>query len=207
MPRTGLDDISDEALGREIFALWHHYFITNVPFTMNGNPVDQITDEQLEAILPTFRGIARVAAFNQDTDNESLAGVEKGIRLCGSGNFNRGGRMFRAYFERLDEAKTGRRRQSAIASNPRPDYLQSVLIDLVRKKPNVSRGEAIEELRRLEALPDNDPGRHHPKIERVAEGRVEWREPNNPAASAPLSNIKYRLRNARSFVNKEPQLL
>jgi hypothetical protein len=205
--RMPLDRLSNEDLGREIWALWHHYFITNLPFTMNGDPVAQITGEQLEAILPSFKGIVRVATFNQDTDNESLAGVEKGLRLCASGNFNRGGRMFRAYFERLDEAKTGRRRQSAIASSPRPDYLQNVLVDLVKAKPNITRSEAIEELQRLADLPDDDPGRRNPKIERVAEGRVEWREPSNPAASAPLSNIKYRLRNTRNLVNKDSGLL
>ena len=54
MPRF-LDLVSDEDLGREIFALWHSYYIQNLPFTINGASVSQITNKQLEQILPRFR--------------------------------------------------------------------------------------------------------------------------------------------------------
>jgi hypothetical protein len=197
MPRA-LDALSDEALGREIWALWHHYFITNVPFTINGKPAGQITDEQLEAILPSFRGIVRVATFNQDTDNESLAGIEKGLRLCASGDFDRGGRMFRAYLERLDEARTGRRRQSAIAGNARPDYLQRVLTEIDEQKPGITPLETKEELKRRVGAPGEEP-RIHAWDEDADE--VQWMEKGKPMLSAPFSGLKdrlYKIRRRRS---------
>jgi hypothetical protein len=209
MPRA-LDALSDEALGREIWALWHHYFITNVPFTINGDTVPKITNEQLEAILPGFRGIVRVATFNQDTDNESLTGVEKGLRLCGSGNFDRGGRMFRAYFERLDEAKTGRRRQSALARRKRrSSYLHTRVAEMVKAQQDITTPEVLRRLERLVEQEAHLDWKVLPKMDRVenendGKGVIEWSEPNRRkrggeplAKSAPTSTIPHMLSRIR----------
>ena len=76
MPRF-LDCVSDEDLGREIWALFHAYYIQNLPFTINGAPVSRITNKQLEQILPGFRVIVRVATFDQDTDDEGLSQAQR----------------------------------------------------------------------------------------------------------------------------------
>jgi hypothetical protein len=195
-----LDSLSDEDLGREIWALWHAYYIQKLPFTINGASVSRITNKQLKQILPGFRVIVRVATFDQDTNDESLAGLEKGLRRCSSGDFAGGGRLFRAHFERRIEAKTGRRRQSAIASLPRPDYLQTVLMELVRANFSITKQAAIEELKRREGPPGEEP-----RIDRVdeREDEVWWIEPGKPEKSAPLSGLKHRLRNARRAVREE----
>jgi hypothetical protein len=191
MPR-GLDLVSDEDLGREIFALWHSYYIQNLPFTINGASVSQITNKQLEQILPGFRDIVSLATFDQDTDDESLTGLEKGLRRCGSGDFTGGGRLFRAHFERRIEAKTGRRRQSAAASKPRPGrrhYLQDVLREIVTANPGIKWGGALNELRRRAELP-RDPDKPH--IEQVCEVEgVAWLEPGKVARDPlPMKKVK-----------------
>jgi len=148
-----LDHMTDEQLGKEINALWHAYFIQNLPFTINGAAVREITDEQLKQILPGFRGIVRVATFDQDADNASLTSVEKGLRRCAFGDFAGGGKLFRAYFEQRDEAKTGRRRQSAIARKKRPrrrTYLQEVSREIVTANPGIQWEGFLKELRRCE---------------------------------------------------------
>ena len=190
MPRF-LDLVSDEDLGREIFALWHSYYIQNLPFTINGASVSQITNKQLEQILPGFREIVRLATFDQDTDDESLTGLEKGLRRCESGDFTSGGKLFRAHFERRIEAKTGRRRQSAAGRQPRPGrrhYLQDVLREIVTANPGIRWEGAIQELRRREEPSSNSD---KPQIELVHEVKgVEWFEPGKGARNLPISKVR-----------------
>jgi hypothetical protein len=200
-----LDALSDEQLGKEVFALWHAYFIRSLPFTINGAPVREITDTQLRQILPGFRGIVRVATFNQDTDDASLTGVEKGLRRCASGNFAGGGKLFRPYFEQRDEARTGRRRQSAIARKKRPgrrDYLHTVLAEILTANPRIKWPEVLEELSRRASLP-RDPDK--PRIERVCEAEdvVEWVEPGKEAAELSLKRTKGRFYEARDIMLRQ----
>jgi len=68
---------------------------------------------------------------------------------------------------------------------------------------DITPSQAEVELERLIALPDDDPKRSKPRIERIIEGKVEWRESKNPSASAPLSGLKDRLQTARKFVKKQ----
>lgn len=104
------------------------------------------------------------------------------------------------FSELVDEAATGRRRQRANASKPRPDYLQRVIIKLVTANEKIRIGGLTEELKRLATLAIDDPDRRKARIERVDEGDdvIEWRDPpKTPAGSAQLSQLKHRLRNAR----------
>jgi hypothetical protein len=190
-----LDRISDEDLGRDFCVLWERYWIENVPFTINGASVPQIPDDQLKLILPAFKGLIRVASLNQDTNNYELMGLEKALHLYTSGDYTRVGKIFRAYTEHRDEAKTGRRRQSTIARKKRPgrrSYLHEVLRDIATVTSKWE--EALKELhRRAEPSGNWD----EPHIERVSEAEgVEWHEQGKSAhepakaRDLPISKVK-----------------
>jgi hypothetical protein len=206
-------DLPDEQLALAAYTWWAAAHLESSCVLVDGKPVEHVTPELLEAILPVALERIRQATFDQNTDNEALVGVEKALCLIASGdpaNLPRAGAMFRQhsgnralFLAALKEAATGHGHQSAIASKPRPDFLQKTLIEIVTADPGIQLPGVIRELKRRADLPDHDPGRHNPRIERVDDGGVQWREPNKPDAEAPLTGLKDRLTNARKAVAKK----
>jgi hypothetical protein len=179
--------LSDKDLGLRLYALWAVAQAEKL-----GISEDQISAEIAEDL--------RLRALRLDTDSEDLAGLEKALHLCAKGDSTRGGRMFRKHLHRqamgiatLDEAKTGRRRQRALAQKPRTDALQAVILDVVRRKPAIQCNELIAQLRLQE---------HRGVIEAIneAEACIEWTDKKRRAKSTALSALPARLSRARKIL-------
>jgi hypothetical protein len=131
------------------------------------------------------------------------SGSKKALKVVANGELARGGRMFRDYCNRLkitiaafDEAKTGRRRQSAKAKKPRPDAFNGLIEEILQRKPKITVDELIDECRK-EAGGDiiyeiNDDDRKVVWIDKKAK-RERLRD-------APFSGLKDRLSRARKNI-------
>jgi hypothetical protein len=177
----------------------------------DGVPVFAVPPELLEVVMPSAVERIRADTFQASTRNEGNLGVKEALHLCAFGDYAGGGRMARqwrarriTFREMHEELATGRNRQRRLGNKPRlRDYLQCRLVKMVEADFDITPSQAEAELQRLIALPDDGPERCKARIERIIEGRVEWREPKNPTASAALSGLKDRLQTARKFVNKK----
>jgi hypothetical protein len=189
--------LPDEQLA---LAAWTWWVSANLE--ERGIPLDRATSEDVERI--------RITTLALDTDNQALAGLEKAHRLMAAGKPEdrpRAGRMFREHISQrvtqqaaLNELATGHHRQSAFASSARPDYLQCVLIDLMKANPNIAPLQAKEELKRRVGGPGVEPRIHC--VDEEAE-EVRWYEKGKPELqSAPFSGLKDRLFKARKARQK-----
>jgi hypothetical protein len=198
---------SDEQLGIEFWNSWCAYKLQGLQVRVHGVALDPIPPAFREEFRPAFVEAIRIEAFKEDTANEGLVGIEKALRLCASGNYAAAGRLVRQYFARritLEEAQnelaTGHHRQSAVAHNARPDYLQRCLTEIVDQKPDITPLKAIQELKRRVGPPGEEPRIHG--VDEEA-GEVQWYEKGKPLLqSAPLSALKDRLYNVRKAVRK-----
>jgi hypothetical protein len=179
--------LSDEDLGLRFYAWW-----ATAQAEKLGVSQDQITPENAEHL--------RLRALSLDTDNEDLAGLERALQVCAKGDLARGGRMFRQHLLRqamaiatIDEAKTGRRRQRAVAQRPRTDALRALILEIVQRKPAITLSELIAELRLQE---------HGPVIETVndSEACVEWTDKKHRAKSTSFAALSVRLSRAKNFL-------
>ena len=145
---------SNEQLGREFWTSWCAYKLQAVRVRVDGLLLDPIPLDFLQEFMPAFVEAVRIETFKEDTDNESLVGIEKALLLCTSGNYAAAGKLIRQHFARrttltsaMNELATGHHRQSAFAGNGRPDHLQRVLTEMVEQKLDITPREAKEELK------------------------------------------------------------
>jgi hypothetical protein len=137
------------------------------------------------------------AALTAEADTARGAALEKALRKAASGDLASAGKLLREYLSEgaihlaaLDEAITGKRRQSANGRKPRPDELQLLIEGILAARPDIKLASLLGELRRSqdgEVIDNIDD----------AEGVIEWRGKNNPAGTAPISGLKDRLSRAR----------
>jgi hypothetical protein len=199
-------ELPDEQLGIGFWKYWCAYLLQALKVRVDGIPVDPIPPALLEEIAPAVMEAIRVKALQQDTANEALAGVEKALRLCASGDYAAGGRLLRQYHGRriaflaaLDEAATRRHYQAAIAVHARPDYLTRVLTEIDEQNPGIGPLEATEELKRRVGAPGEEPRIH--SVDEDEAHEVRWVEKGKPVQSALLSGVKdrlYKIRRHRS---------
>jgi hypothetical protein len=196
--------LPDEELGRVFWVWWVVYKLQGAHIWDEGIPVFAVPRWMLKHILPAAVEHIRIQMLQEFTGNEGNLGVERTLHLCASWKFADGGHMLRQVRTRRNSSKETSEKlakyskhQQLFASQPRPDYLQLVLIELVQANFKITPLEAIEELKRRVGLPGVEP-----RIDRVEGGKVWWVEPKKDVQSAPLSGLKDRLQSARDFVKK-----
>jgi hypothetical protein len=202
--------LPNEQRGRALWAWWVMYRLQAARLWDEGIPIFALPAALLNIVMPWAEEHIRTKTLQASTRNEGMLGVERAFHLCAAGDYAGGGRMigqWRArritFTEMHTELATGRSRQRARGRKPRlRDHLQYRLVKMVEVNFYITPSQAEEEIERLIALPDDDPKERKPRIERIIDGRVEWREPKNRCASAPLSGLKDRLQTARTFVKK-----
>jgi hypothetical protein len=195
---------SDEQRGLKFWSCWCAYMFQGLQVSVGGIPLDPIAPEFLDKFLPAFVEAVRGATFRQDTANEDLAGIEKALHRCASGDYAAGGRLLHQFFSRritltsaMNELATAHHRQSAFARKGRPDHLKCVLTELVEQNPGITPLEAKEELKRRVGFPGQEPRIHC--VDEDA-GEVQWYEKGKPELrSAPLSALKDRLHRAKAL--------
>ena len=105
--------------------------------------------------------------------------------------------MFRKHLERqamaiaaLDEVKSGRRRQRANARKPRPDALQTLILQIMKRNPAIPPDGLLAELRKYE---------HGDVIDTFndEESVIDWHNKAGRVFSAPCSGLKDRMSRAR----------
>lgn len=80
--------------------------------------------------------------------------------------------------------------QSLAASNPRPDDLQKIILNIVRENPAISENDLLRELHR----------QAFGVISAIEDGQIEWDSHTGRARSTPVSALKDRLSRAKKFL-------
>lgn len=131
-------ELPDDELGSHLLVLYagYHAEKKNIPTYLFTDFVDDF----VEAI--------RSQTLKMDTDNVEQVALEKAIKLIAGGEPARGGKLFREHMKKratfiaaLDEAVTGRRRQTANAKKPRTHAstpFQQLIFDLVTQDQSMS---------------------------------------------------------------------
>jgi hypothetical protein len=182
-------DLPDEDLVTTLWAWWCAYVAGT-----KGISVELVTPEIGEAI--------RLASLGMDTDNPAMAALEKILRRIAAdipGSSAKTAEMIRAHFlnsalhiAALDEATTGRRRQRDNSRKPRPDRLQSIILEIMTNKPAVTLAELIVQLRRypigdvIDGIKDEDE-------------TIDWHD-EHKLRSTPFSALKHRMSRARKII-------
>ena len=142
-------ELPDDELGSHLLVLYagYHAEKKNIPTYLFTDFVDDF----VEAI--------RSQTLKMDTDNVEQVALEKAIKLIAGGEPARGGKLFREHMKKgatfiaaLDEAVTGRRRQTANAKKPRPTPFQQLIINLITKDPNMTENALEHALKKQEGV-------------------------------------------------------
>jgi len=137
-------ELSDEELGIYMFSWWVAYLANT-----RGIQPEEVTIEMVENI--------RTLSLDIDTDSEDVISIEKALRLAASGEVVRAGKIFRDHLSNrainiaaMDEAISGRRKQTKRARKSRLDSLSSLILVILTEKPTMSYIEVLEMLRKHE---------------------------------------------------------
>lgn len=156
----------------------------------------------LTALTPEIAERIRVATLGIDGDVERFAGEEKMLRRIAQGiaqgDLRSAANLIRQMNARKaeeqsvrDEAKTGRRKQRALAQRPRTDALQAIIIRMVEAKPNITCPGLLSELIIIAARDDDE-------IQDIDELSIMIADNRRDAArSYPLSGLPGRLSRAK----------
>ena len=139
-------ELPDDELGYHLLAVWAGYHAQKLNI-----PIHLVTFDFVEAI--------RSQTLKMDTDNVEHVALEKAIKLIAEGQPARGGKLFREHMKKgatfiaaLDEAVTGRRRQTANAKKPRTTPFQQLIINLITKDPNMTENALEHALKKQEGV-------------------------------------------------------
>ena len=139
-------ELPDDELGYHLLALWAGYHAEK-----NNIPIHDMTFDFVEAI--------RTQSLKMDTDNVEQVTLEKAIKLIAGGEPARGGKLFREHMKKgatfiaaLDEAVTGRRRQTSNAKKPRTTPFQQLIINLVTQDPSMNENALEHALKNQEGV-------------------------------------------------------
>lgn len=144
--------LPDEQLGFHLLAYWsaHHAQQRNIP-------IHEISLEFIEAI--------RVQSLKIDTDNIEHIALEKAIVYIAKGEVARGGKLFKEHMMQgayhlaaLDEAVTGRRRQTENAKKSRTQPFQALIISIVEQTPDVQQNQLLNILKKHPSIIFNSDG-------------------------------------------------
>ena len=177
--------LTDEQLG---FAFWDYWLA--VQAIARRIPLEQVTAEFQEQI--------RTYTFNIDADLPASVVFEKVLKFCAIGKFARAGRILRATLndgaitqELIDELRTGKRRQRALAEKDRADPLAKLIAGIVNKTPDISEPDLRTALRAEQ---------RHGVIDEIddIEGAIWLVDKHGRGGeSVPLSGLKDRLSRAK----------
>jgi hypothetical protein len=81
-------------------------------------------------------------------------------------------------------------RQRKIAQNPRPDALQRLIIEIVRKDSNATWKDVLKKLEKRE---------HSEVIDTIDEEKVEWTDDDGSIKDTAISALKDRVSRAKKF--------
>lgn len=139
-------ELPDDELGYHLLAFWAGYHAEK-----QNIPIHDITFDFVEAI--------RSQSLKMDTDNVEQVTLEKAIKLIAGGEPARGGKLFREHMKKgatfiaaLDEAVTGRRRQTSNAKKPRTTPFQQLIINLVTQDPSMNENALEHALKKQEGV-------------------------------------------------------
>jgi hypothetical protein len=146
-----------------------------------------------------FHEEVRLKILSSDTDSAEHVALEKALKRVASGDLAGGGKMFRDWFQRdqvlflaaLDEAKTGRRKQRKNAVNSRPDGLQSLIMETMRRSPKITARGLWTEFQRL-----YDAG-ERTVVQDISGSVVTFATKSGQLKDAPISGLKDRMSRAR----------
>lgn len=139
-------ELPDDELGYHLLALW-----AGAQAAKRNIPIHDMTFDFVEAI--------RSQSLKMDTDNVEQVALEKAIKLIAGGEPARGGKLFREHMKKgatfiaaLDEAVTGRRRQTSNAKKPRTTPFQQLIISLVTQNPSMNENALEHALKKQEGV-------------------------------------------------------
>lgn len=125
---------------------------------------------------------------------------KEALQVAASGDFSKGGRMFRSYHQRqvmtaaaFNEVKTGRRRQQANAKKSRQDALGAMLLEIMERNPAITSDQLLAELRKrergvvIESINDE-------------EKTIEWINKDGRPRDTPFSGLKDRISRAQKIL-------
>ena len=98
--------------------------------------------------------------------------------------------------EKIIKKKFESDRQSKVASGERPDALQNLIIEILKKEPKAKEFDVLRELKKLEH-DENDK-----VIYAISETQIEWVKDDGTLADppAPISGLKHRISRAKKKI-------
>jgi hypothetical protein len=184
LTRARLDALSDRALAVWVWALWADFQTQR-----QGGAVNDLLLEQAEVL--------RAATLGLDTDDVDQIVWQRVLQVIAGGDLERGGRMIRDLEDRwarhlaaLDEAKTRRRHAQSIARRTRTDALQELIRDIMRRRPEITLPEMLDEFRHRE---------HQGVVESVVDNEqaVEWSNARGRIKTTTWHGISLRMARER----------
>ena len=190
--------ILDDATIGVHFAAWFLNFVLSGWGIDLAEEFSQKSWETLLADHPELFHDALLAALDLNQDDLEGVHLEKAAKFCARGELARAGLLIRRFIEEriergqlVDEANTGRRRQSKHAKRPRPDTLSKLIYQLVE----ITNGEISEsELKdELESNKWNPSG----IVEDIEGGVVYFVREDNAIGETKIANLRGRLSRAK----------
>jgi hypothetical protein len=176
-------ELPDEELGIYMLSWWVAYLANT-----RGIQPEEVTSEMVENI--------RTLSLDMDTDSEDVISLEKALRLAASGEVVRAGKIFRdrqsnraINLAAMDEAITGRRKQTERARRPRLDSLSSLILEILTENPEMSSDKILRTLRGYE---------RGDVIDEIDEGSIWLVGRGKPV---PISGLKDRVSRMRKKLN------
>lgn len=156
----------------------------------------------LSALTPEIAERIRVATLGMDGDVERVAGEEKMLRRIAQeiaeGDVSSAANLIRQVIRRKtdeqdvrDEAKTGRRKQRALAQKPRSNALQAIIARMVEAQPDITCPGLLAQLRAMADRDDDEVLECDEHSVLIADN------PDSPGRSYLLSGLPDRLSRAK----------
>jgi len=142
-------ELPDDELGCHLLILY-----AGAQAAKRNIPIHLFTD-----FVDAFIEDIRSQRLKMETDNVEQVALEKAIKLIAGGEPARGGKLFREHMKKgatfiaaLDEAVTGRRRQTSNAKKPRTTPFQQLIISLVTQDPSMNENALEHALKKQEGV-------------------------------------------------------